>query len=80
MICYLSEKVENSTIEERVSFLEAQVADLNEDMGFVFHQQITQDERLLSVDQTSDQVVVELAEVNANIQGKKRARGMFNLC
>ena len=80
----------NTTMEERVSQLEIQVADLREDVtvvqtgvvevdedltelegdvNFLFDEQIIQDERLLGLEQTSDQVVVELAEINANILG-----------
>ena len=74
---------QNNTIEERVSLLEVQVADLREDVtvvqvgvveldddvDFLFDEQIIQDDRLLNLEETSDQVVVELAEVNANILG-----------
>ena len=74
---------QNNTIEERVSLLEIQVADLREDVtviqggvveldddvNFLFDEQIIQDDRLLNLEETSDQVVVELAEINANILG-----------
>ena len=63
--------LQNTTIEERVSLLELQVADLNEDVNFLFDEQVIQDERLLNVEETSDQVVVELVEVNADLQGKR---------
>ena len=66
----------NSTIEERVSLLEIQVveieedvADLDQDVNFLFDEQIIQDDPLLNLEETSDQVVVELAEINANILG-----------
>ena len=49
----------NSTIEERVSLLELQVADLeenvvdlDEDVDFLFDEQVIQDERLFSLEQT----------------------------
>ena len=68
--------VQNSTIEERVTILEIQVSDTQEDrtelegdVNFLFDEQIIQDERIFSLEQTSDQVVVELAEINANVLG-----------
>ena len=61
--------LQNNTIEERVALLELQVADLDQDVNFLFDEQVIQDERLLNLEETSDQVVVELAEVNANILG-----------
>ena len=51
--------------------LEENVVDLDEDVNFLFDEHVIQDERLLELEQTSDQVVVELAEINANVQGKK---------
>ena len=73
------------TIEERVSLLEMQVVEIEEDVtglevdlteldenvDFLFDEQIIQDERLLELEQTSDEVVVELAEINANLLGKR---------
>ena len=71
---------QNSTIDERVSLLEIQVTQLDEDVSrlyddvnFLFDEQVIQDERLFSLEQTSLQVAVELAEINANIQGRKGA-------
>ena len=64
------ENVQNATIEERVSLLELQVVDLDQDVNFLFDQQVIQDERLLNLEETSDQVVLELVEVNADLQGK----------
>ena len=74
---------QNNTIEERVSLLEVQVDDLREDVtevdedvtgldqdvNFLFGEQLIQDERLSDLEQTSDEVVVELAEINVNILG-----------
>ena len=54
-----------------MSLLELQVADLDEDVNFLFDEQVIQDERLLNVEETSDQVVVELTEVNADLQGEE---------
>ena len=47
------------------------MADLDQDVYFLFDEQIILDEGLLNLEETNDQVVVELAEVNANIQGRK---------
>ena len=59
----------NSTIEERVSLLEIQVAGLDGEVSFLFDEQLIQNERLLNVEETSYQVIVELAEINADLQG-----------
>ena len=53
-----------------MSLLELQVTDLDQDVNFLFDQQVIQDERLLYVEETSDQVVLELVEVNTDLQGK----------
>ena len=85
--------MQNNTIEERVSLLEIQVADLQEDVlevdedvtgldadvSFLFEEQIIQDERLLGLEQTDNLVVIELAEINENIQGRKWASAIFNV-
>ena len=77
--------IQNTTIEERVALLEIQVVEIEEDLteidervelvegdvNFLFDEQVIQDERLLELEQTSDQVVVELAEINVNLLGKK---------
>ena len=82
----LSEMAQNNTIEERVTLLEIQVTDLredvtvvqggveelDEDVDFLFDETVIQDERLLALEQTSDQVVVELTEINANILGNPK--------
>ena len=54
-----SDSVRNSTIEERVALLELQVTDLeenvvdlDEDVDFLFDEQVIQDERLFSLEQT----------------------------
>ena len=47
------------------------MVDLDEDVDFLFDEQVIQDERLLELEQTDNQVVVELAEINENIQGIK---------
>ena len=71
--------MQNTTIEERVTILENQVVeieeditDLDQDVNFLFDEQVIQDERLLNLEETSDQVVVELAEVNVDLLGKTK--------
>ena len=77
--------LQNLTIKEWVSLLEMQVVEIEEDVSglsvdlteverdvnFLFDEQIIQDEKLFDLEETSDQVVVELTKVNANIQGRK---------
>ena len=93
-IIILPETAQNNTIEERVSLLEIQVADLredvtevdedvtglDEDINFLFDEQVIQDERLFSLEQTSLQVAVELAELNANILGRYISLIFHPLC
>ena len=78
IIFVFTDFVQNRTIEERVSLLEIQVVeieedvtDLDQDVNFLFEEQIIQDERLLNLEEASVQVTVELAEINVNIQGVK---------
>ena len=56
-------------MEIQVVDLEENVVDLDEDVDFLFDEQVIQDERLLNLEEASVQVTAELAEVNANIQG-----------
>ena len=71
--------IQNVTIEERVSLLEIQVVEIEEDISiliqndnFLFDEKVIQDERLLELEQTSDDVVVELSEVNLDLLGKNK--------
>ena len=59
-----------SLLELQVVDLEENMVDWDEDVNFLFDEQVIQDERLLELEQTSYKVVVELIEINANIQGK----------
>ena len=54
-IYFVSESIQNTTIEERVTLLEIQVAvveqdvaDLDQDVNFLFDEQVIQDEKLLN--------------------------------
>ena len=61
LMCYIfAELIQNVTIEERVSLLEIQMIEMEEDVTLVegdinilFDQQVIQDERLFILEQTS---------------------------
>ena len=61
------ELMQNITIEERVALLEIQVtdleqnvADLNEDVNFLFDETVLQDERILTLEQDNDVINEDL--------------------
>ena len=65
------ELIQNTTIEERVSLLEIQVVEIEEDLtgldeyvGFLFDEQVIQDERLFSLEQTSLGILEELTVID----------------
>ena len=58
-----------TVIQGDVVNLDEDVTNLDQNLDFLFDEQVIQDERLLELEQTSDEVVVELAEINANILG-----------
>ena len=88
-----TELIQNTTIEERVALLQIQVVEIDEDLtdidervilvegdvSFLFDEQVIQDERLLELEQTSDEFVVELAEIIVNIQGEHFVFSVFEL-
>ena len=47
-----------------MSLLELQVADLDEDMDFLFDEQVIQDERLFSLEQTALGILEELVIID----------------
>ena len=55
--------MQNVTIEERVSLLEIQVVDLDEDVDFLFDEQIIQDERLLNLKQKLEKLTSSLSSL-----------------
>ena len=57
-------------IHDDVTELDEDVTGLDQDVNFLFDEQVIQDERLLELEQTSDQVVVELAEISVDLLGK----------
>ena len=60
--------MQNTTIEERVALLEIQVADLDQDVNFLFDETVIQDERLFSLEQTTDAINAELVAVDDDIE------------
>ena len=67
----------NTTIEERVALLEIQVtdleenvADLDQDVNFPFDEQVIQDERLFSLEQTSLGILEELTVVDDELESE----------
>ena len=59
-----------------MALLELQVLDIQEDVGnldenvdFLFDEQVIQDERIFSLEETSDQIIVQLVQINGNVEG-----------
>ena len=75
-LCYWSvERIQNSTIEERVALLEIMVADieedvsnLDEDVDFLFEEQIIQDEKLLNLEQETEEIDEQLIEIDDDLE------------
>ena len=62
-----------------MALLEIQVVEIEEDISilienddFLFDEQVIQDERLLELEQTDNEVVVELAEISVDLLGKNK--------
>ena len=78
------ELIENATIEERVSLLEVQVVQiqedvtglgvdltgLDEDVGFLFDEQVIQDERLLNLETETEEIDEQLFIVDDELESK----------
>ena len=60
----------NVTIEERVALLEIQVVDLDEDVDFLFDEQVIQDERLLGLEQGINVVESDLDIIDEELESK----------
>ena len=74
---HLSEIISNTTIEERVALLEIQVADiegqitdLDEDVDFLFDEQVIQDERLFTLEQTTNDINADLVAVDEELESE----------
>ena len=63
------EQLQNVTIEERVSLLELQVADLDEDVDFLFDEQVIQDERLQGLENRVFDVENRMLDVENGVEG-----------
>ena len=64
------ELIQNTTIEERVTILESQMVEiekdlttLDEDVDFLFDDQIIQDERLFSLETETDEIEEEIESI-----------------
>ena len=69
------ELIQNITIEERVAILEGQVmviedkvTGLDQDINFLFDEQVIQDERLFSLEQTSLGILEELTVIDDELE------------
>ena len=69
--------IQNATIEERVTLLEIQVAEVDErvgllggDVNFLFDETVIQDERIFILEQTSNDVDDELDLINGELESK----------
>ena len=62
--------IQNTTIEERVALLEIQVADLDQDVNFLFDEQVIQDESIFSLEQTSLDILGELNLIEDELESE----------
>ena len=62
-------EIQVADLREDITVVQDEVSDIETDVDFLFDEQIIQDERLLGLEQTNDQVIVGIAEINANILG-----------
>ena len=84
-IFLILDNLQNATIEERVSLLELQVVeldenvvDLDEDVDFLFGEQLIQDERLLNLEEATDSINAELLTMNDELEGKVYLKNIFS--
>ena len=70
-----------SLLEIQVTDLEENMADLDQDVNFLFDEQVIQDERLFSLEQTTDSIYAELLNIddelntiNSEIESKFKRR------
>ena len=59
--------MQNTNIEERVSLLEIQVADLDEDVDFLFDEQIIQNEKLLNLETETEEINDQIAVIGSDL-------------
>ena len=75
VICNIVGFIQNATIEERVTILESQVVEIEEDVtgldqdvNFLFDEQVIQDERLLNLEVATDAINVELSIIDDQLE------------
>ena len=56
-------------LQIQVADIEGQVTDLDQDVNFLFDETVIQDERIFSLEQTTDAINAELLTVNAELEG-----------
>ena len=61
---------QNTSIDERVALLELQVANLDEDVDFLFDEEVIQDEKLLNLEQETEEIDEQLIIVDDALEGK----------
>ena len=54
------------------------MVDLDEDVDFLFDEQVIQDERLLELEQTTDAINAELVSVDDEIEGEELCATTFH--
>ena len=72
--------MQNVTIEERVALLELQVVDLDEDVDFLFDEQVIQDERLLGLENRVLDVENRMLDVDNGIESNDSFLMLWILC
>ena len=58
------------TIDERIALLEIQVTDLDQDVNFLFDEQVIQDERVFSVEEEIDVIDTRLLLIDNELEGE----------
>ena len=58
-----------SLLEIQVIEIEEDLDDLDQDVNFLFDDQVIQNERIFELETTSDQVEIELARINEDVEG-----------
>ena len=61
-----------------MSLLELQVANLDEDVDFLFDEQVIQNERLFSLEEETEEINDQLNEVDDNVESKYYYRNNYS--
>ena len=77
MLILFAGLLQNATIEERVTLLEIQVVEIEEDVtgldqdvNFLFDEQVIQDARIFTLEQTADAINAELVSVDDELESE----------